>query len=228
MVLRGQSRHHAVIRLTHDGVDVFRPLPYRIDGLVDGEAQRMPRDEMPVAHTRQNVERAVNGKRYDRQLQLVGQRKGALTEKSHVAGKRAGTFGEDGDAVALLQDAAGVVVGLLNLADATLVDHNLVRLSAGITHKGNLLYLVFHHPLEVAAQETVDEEDVEGTLMVGHEDVRLVLLQMLATFDGHRDKEDAEDNPGPPAAGIIAPEMAVANMAVTMVTRMMTGTPIRS
>ena len=211
MVLGYESRHDAVVGLTHGGIDVFWSLADRVDGLMDGQAQGVPVDEMPVVHTGQDVEGAVDGQRYDGQLQLVGQREGTFAERAHVARERAGTFGEDGDGVTLAQDAAGVVVGFFDLAHATLVDHNLVGLATGIAHKGNLLYLVFHHPLEVAAQETVDEEDVEGTLMVGHEDVRLVLLQMLATFDSHRDKEGAEDNPGPPAAGIIAPEMAVAN-----------------
>ena len=134
MVLGYESRHDAVVGLTHGSIDVFWSLADRIDGLMDGQAQRMPVDEMPIVHTGQDVEGTIDGQRYDGQLQLIGQRKGALLEATHVARERAGSLGEDCHGVALLQDAAGVVVGFLDLADASLVDHNLVRLAAGVAH----------------------------------------------------------------------------------------------
>ena len=46
-----------------------------------------------------------------------------------------------------------------------------MRLASGIAHERDLLELVLHHPLEISAEETVDEEDVERSLVVGNEDI---------------------------------------------------------
>jgi hypothetical protein len=75
----------------------------------------------------------------------------------------------------------------------------------------NLVDLVFHHPLEVAVQETVDKENIESPLMVGHKDVGLGILQVLAPFDGNRQQQRANNNLAPPMARIVSPEVAVAD-----------------
>ena len=78
------------------------------------------------------------------------------------------------------------LVRSLNLRGSTFVDEDLVRLTTSIAHKRYLVELVLHHPLEVTTQEAIDEEDVEGTLMVGDEDIRLVGFQVFTTFDMDR------------------------------------------
>jgi hypothetical protein len=46
--------------------------------------------------------------------------------------------------------------------------------------------------------------------MIGHENITLVLLEMLTSLHLYRQEEDADPKPGPILAGIIAPEMAIA------------------
>jgi len=178
---------------------------------MDGQTEGMPRDEVPVTHAGQDVERAVDGQGYDGKLEFVGQGEGALAELSHVASETAGTFREYGDGIAFVEYLAGIVIGFLDLADAALVDHDLVGLAAGVADEGYLVDLVLHHPLEIAVQEAINEEDVEGALMVGHEDVGLVFLQMLTAFDLDGEQQGADNNLTPPMAGIVAPEMAIAD-----------------
>lgn len=48
--------------------------------------------------------------------------------------------------------------------------------------------------------------------MIGHEHIRAVLVEILASFNLDRQKQNAHDEPRPPLAGIIAPEMSVADM----------------
>ena len=143
--------------------------------------------KVPVLHAGHDIEGAIDGEGYDRQLKLVGEHEGTLLESTHVTRKRTGTLREhDNGAVARLQDMASGLIGSLDLRRSTLVDEDLVRLTAGIAHERNLVELVLHHPLEVTTQEAIDEEDVEGTLMVGDEDIRLVGFQVFTTFDMDR------------------------------------------
>ena len=67
---------------------------------------------------------------------------------------------------AMTQNVACLLVCLLYLARSSFVHKYLVALLAGITHKRNLLQLVLHHPLEVAAQVSEDKKDIERPLMV--------------------------------------------------------------
>ena len=76
---------------------------------MDGEAQRVPIDEMPVARAGHDVERAVDGDGHHRQLEFVSQGKGTLTEMSHVAGKGACALGKHGEAGAALQGLTSLV-----------------------------------------------------------------------------------------------------------------------
>ena len=72
---------------------------------------------------------------------------------------------------------------------------------------------MFHHPLEVTIQIAVDEEDVEGALMVGDENVGLALLQMGTALHLDGDEEQPEHDACPEVGGIVAPEMATAQRA---------------
>ena len=190
---------------------VLRALSYGVDGGMDGKRERVPMGKMPVTHAGHDIERAVDSQRHNGQLQLVGQSKSTFLEQRYMAGERASSLWEhDHGAITRLQNVARLFVGAANLPHSTLVDHDLMRLAAGIAHEGNLLYLVFHHPLEVTSQVTVDEENVEGSLMVGHKDVRLVRLQMFPSLNTDGQEEGTGDDAGPPTAGIVAPIVTIA------------------
>ena len=90
------------------------------------QGERMPVDEGEPFLSRQDVERSVDGQRYYGQLQLVGQCEGSLLEFSHMPSEGTGSLRENGDAIALLKNLAGCLVGLLNLLGTPFVDHNLV------------------------------------------------------------------------------------------------------
>ena len=71
----------------------------------------------------------------------------------------------------------------------------------------------FHHPLEVAVEESINQEDVERSLMVGNKDIRLTFAQVLAPFHLHGQEQQSHDEARPALTGIIAPEVAVAQEA---------------
>ena len=70
--------------------------------------------------------------------------------------------------------------------------------------------LAFHHPLEIAIQETVNQKDVERPLMVAHKDIGLPFLQILTPFNLDGKQQNLDDKPSPVFTGIITPEMTVA------------------
>ena len=76
-----------------------------------------------------------------------------------------------------------MVIGLAYLAGPTLVYKDVMGIVARGTHQRHIAQAALHHPLEVAVQETVDEEDVKRSLMIAYEYIRLVLAQMLAPLD---------------------------------------------
>ena len=178
---------------------------------MDGQRQGMPRGKMPVLHARHHVERTIDGQWHNGQLQFVSQSEGTFLERTHVACKRTGTLRKHHHTtVASLQNMTCSLVGMTHLPHPTLVDHNLVRLPAGIAHEGNLVDLVLHHPLEVTTQEAVNQEDVERALMVGHKDIRLVGFQVFAPLDLDRQQEHTRDGSRPPATRVIAPIVTIA------------------
>ena len=83
LVLWIQGRHHGVERLAHGGLDILHTLSYGIDGLVDGERERVPVDEVEALHTGQHIKRAIDGQRHHRQLQFVGEGEGTFLEVGH-------------------------------------------------------------------------------------------------------------------------------------------------
>ena len=60
-----------------------------------------------------------------------------------------------------------------------------------------------------AILEAVNQEDIESTLMIGHENITLILLEMLTSLYFYRQKEDADPKPGPILTRIITPEMTI-------------------
>ena len=89
----------------------------------------------------------------------------------------------------------------------------MVGVLASHAYKGYLPQPFLHHPLEIATQEAVDEEDIKGTLVVGHKDIRLPGHQMFAPIDADRQQQKAYPKPRPALSGIVTPEMSVANHA---------------
>ena len=150
-------------------LDVVAALAYRHDGLVDGQLQRMPCHPLHVAHPWHHVKRAVDGEGHNGQLDVVGKHEGATLEHSHVTRERACSLGEHHERHASLKGAASLVVSLADAARSALVHEDVVGRLACLAHEGYLAQLTLHHPLEVAAEEAVDEEDVEGALVVSHE-----------------------------------------------------------
>ena len=55
-----ESRHDGIITFRHAAIDVFRPLSFGIDGLVDGKAYGVPCYPFAVPCSWHDVERAVN------------------------------------------------------------------------------------------------------------------------------------------------------------------------
>ena len=68
----------------------------------------------------------------------------------------------------------------------------MVGIDAGETHERDVTDAFLHHPLEVTAQKAIDEEDVEGALMIRHEHVALAFLKVLPTLYLDGEEEDSD------------------------------------
>ena len=145
-----------------------------------------------ILHAWLDIEAAVDGERTNRQLQLVGKHEGSTAEHAHVAGEGAGTLWEHHERHAFLEHLARLIVRGTNLGRSALIYEDVVGIDASQTHERNVADAFLHHPLEVTAQEAIDEEDVEGTLMVGHEHVALTFLEMLPTLYLYWQEEDSD------------------------------------
>ena len=208
-----QPRHHTPVSLIHRGLDILHSPTLGIDRLVDGELQRMPSQPMPVAHAGHHVKRTVDGQRANRQLEFISKHERPPTEHSHVACEGARAFGKHHQRHAFLKHLARLVVGLADLARPALVDKDVVSRLTRPPYEGNFAQSLLHHPLEVASQKSVDNEDVDRSLVVADKDVALMLAQMLPPFYLYGEQADPDEKPGPPFARVIAPEMAVAHGA---------------
>ena len=89
----------------------------------------------------------------------------------------------------------------------------MVGAFACIADKGNPAQLVLHHPFEIAVQESIDEENVESSLVVGHKHIALSGLEVFTSFHFYGQEEQSDDTARPVAAGVIAPEMTIAQHA---------------
>ena len=89
----------------------------------------------------------------------------------------------------------------------------MVSCLAGHTDKGHLAQATLHHPLEVAVEIAIDQENVECTLMVAHKDIRLALFEMLASLHMHRQPEHGDYDTRPQMGWPVTPEMSVAYQA---------------
>ena len=84
---------------------------------------------------------------------------------------------------------------------------------AGYADEGDAAQFLFHHPFEVAAQESVDKEDVHCTLVVDDEYIRGMAVEMVAPFYFYGQQEDAAYEDAPIFSGVVAPDVSVAHEA---------------
>ena len=130
-----------------------------------------------------------------------------------MTGECAGTLGEDDERHAFLEYFTGIVVSLADFAGAAAVDIDVMGVLAGHAEEWYLAQRFLHHPFEVAVKESVNEEYVERALVVSHEDVALLRVEVLTTFDTDWQKEQIAGEASPPLAGIVTPEVSVAKTA---------------
>lgn len=166
----------------------------------------MPLHKVEVAITRHHLECAVDGDWHHRQLQLICQQESSTFIFAHLACPRAASLWEHHHRHAVFQCVTSLIDALLYLLRITVVnEYKPCRLACladerGITQRG------FHHPFEVASEESVGQEDVERSLMVWTEDITLTIDNLLAPLDCHRQKKQANKQPRPPFSWVIAPD----------------------
>ena len=211
LILRFKTAHDALVTFVFQILYVLTALAYRLQRLVDSEPERMPYHPMTIAHAGHNVKAAVDSKGADRQLQLVSQRKGPTPEEAQVARKGTCTFGKNHQRHALAKDVASLVVRFADAGNTAAVDKYLVRITTGHANDRHTTQCTLHHPLEIPVQIAVNEEDIKGSLMIGHENIALSFLQILTPLDLDRQQENMRSDPRPQVARVITPEVAVAN-----------------
>ena len=202
----GEGLHDDAVAFVHGMAHVFRPFALGDDGLVDDDAEGMAVDEVEAAHAGQDVETAVDGDGHHGQLQCVGELEGSAAEHSHMAGEGAGTLGEDAERGTAGEGLAGIRHRLQDGAARTLVDEDEACLAACHSDKGNVAQALLHHPFELVAQIAVDAEDVEGTLVVRHEDVALLGVDVLLALHADGDEEHTQQCPCPETADVFGGE----------------------
>ena len=213
LIVRGQGSHDGLVAALHGQPDVFGAFALRRNGFVDGERERVSRQEPETLLAAEYIEGAIYGNGHNGQLQLVGQLECTAAEDAHVACEGAGSFWEDKETGAAPQHAMSLFVGGLHSLRATLVNHDMAGAEAGSAHQRYAAEGLLHHPLEIAAQVTIDEEYVVGSLMVGNEDVGRVAVDLPVTADGDGQQHDATHEPAPYHGRIVAPEMGTAKCA---------------
>ena len=75
-----------------------------------------------------------------------------------------------------------MVVGLLDFTWSRFVNEDVVSFLAGVANERKLAERLFHHPFEVAIQETINEKNVERALVVGHKNIALTTLKLFAAI----------------------------------------------
>ena len=213
LILGFQGTHDRVVALLHEMLHVVVSRFLRGDGGMDGETQGVPCEERESLLAAQHVKRTVDGDGHHGHLQFVGQLKRATAEDAHVASERACSLGEYHQAGATMQYAAPLFTGVLDASGATLVHHDMAGAAACSPDERQLAQRLLHHPLEVAAQEAIDEENIVRALVVGHKDIGGVGLKVLAPFHADGEEHKPAHQAAPDHGGIIAPEVGLAQAA---------------
>ena len=174
---------------------------------MDGECEAVWTGQF--LETRQYVKRSVDGHRHDRQAQFVGELERSFLEVAHVTGECARPLGEDDQRSAIDEGVVCLGYRAAHPATACAVDEDVACGFARPADEGYLAQALFHHPFEVAPQIAVDEEYVEDALMVGHEDIGMAVVNLVASGDFDPYEKQAADGTRPQPAGVITPEVRV-------------------
>ena len=113
----------------------------------------------------------------------------------------------------MLQHLSPLFVGLVDGFRAALVHEDVPCALACFAYQRHVAQRLLHHPAEAASQKTVDEEDVVHALMVGHEDVGLLLVEQLAPLHLDGQQEAPAHQPAPHHRRVVAPEAGFAQCA---------------
>jgi hypothetical protein len=101
--------------------------------------------------------------------------------------------------------------GSQNLSRTRLVDKDMSGRFTSLSKERNLAEPYFHQPFERVSQETINQEDVKSTLMVGYEYIRSVFLDIWVTLYLYWKEEGITEDIRPNFARPVTPEMSVAN-----------------
>lgn len=82
-----------------------------------------------------------------------------------------------------MKGVAGMVDGGLYLFRPRLVHVDVVSFLTRITHQEDATQCLLHHPLKVATQKAINQENIHWPLMIGHKDIALMLIYEVASFD---------------------------------------------
>ena len=173
----------------------------------------MPQHPLHVTHTRHDIKRTIYRNGHHVELKVVCKHERATLKHSHVTRKRARSLRKHDQRHAILQCSMGLIVGLANLRRASFVNENVVCSLTSLAHKGHITQLTLHHPLEIAVQITINQEDVKRSLVVCHKDIRPSFLQVFASFHLHWQQKHSDNQSSPPLSRVIAPKMSVTNPA---------------
>jgi len=174
--------------------------------IVDDDAHAMWADE-EGAFTHDLV-RSLDGDRNYWHLEHGSKGEGSLLEAVEVAVGGASPFGEDDQRSAALKGVECLTEGVEHACCATFVDPDLTRLLARDACYRNLLDALAKHPSEVVPQTSIEQEDVECTIVVGNEDVGGVLVDLLAPLDREWGEAEPTGEPAPDDSRPIAHVLA--------------------
>lgn len=152
----------------------------------------------------EHVIRAVDTDGHNRQPELHRELVGSLVERAHMAGFRARAFGEHDNRHTTLEGLLGLLHRPADCRRGGVVDEDMSGGGAGFPDKRNLAQPDLHHPAEVMVEEAVYRKDVVGTLVVGHEDVGGILVDILPPFHRHSHEGEPAEEHGPDFGGPVA------------------------
>lgn len=193
----GKCRHDGCITLLHTALHIVGSLARGDNGLVYNDAQGMVVHKIETLHAGENFETAINRDGDNGQLKGIGQLERSTTEDTHVARKGSGSFGKHTERCTSRECLLGIAHRLHDGMPRGFVHENEARFPAGIAHQGDAAKTLLHHPFELMWQETVDAENIERSLMVGHKHIALPTVHTLQTFHMHGKQEHPHHGPCP-------------------------------
>ena len=205
--------HDGLVALLEDALHFLWTLAFGRDGSMDDEAEFVPCDKVEASLTGQDIETSVDGDGHDGQSELVGQLEGTATKLCHVPREGACSFGKDDERHAVTEDGACLFIGLVDGFRPALIHEDVTSALACLADERKASQRLLHHPAETATEEAVDEKDVECSLMVGDEDVGLLLVQQFSSLNFNRQEHHPAHQPAPNHCRIITPGSRLAQCA---------------